>query len=139
MSILYTAVGTATGGRGGRARSSDGEVDLALVRPKELGGTGVGGTNPEQLFACGYAACFGSTLEAVARQRKIQLAGNEVTASIGLRKRDEGGFILTAHLDVWLEGIDPEIADELVQAAHEICPYSNSIRASVAVETSIRA
>lgn len=134
MSILYTAVAKATGGRSGRATTPDGALDLALVRPKELGGTGQGGTNPEQLFACGYAACFGATLDALARQRKLSLTRNDVAAHIGLAKREAGGFILTARLEVTLEGVDRDTAEELAATAHEVCPYSNSIKASVPVE-----
>lgn len=134
MSTLYMAHATAYNGREGRVATDDTAIDLMLVRPKEMGGPGVGGTNPEQLFACGYAACFGATLQAVARGRKLTLARNEVSAHIGLVKRSEGGFVLSAKLDVILSGISQADAESLVEAAHETCPYSNSIKATVPVE-----
>lgn len=138
MKTIYTATATATGGRGGSAKTDDGALEVDLVRPKELGGPGTGtGTNPEQLFACGYGACFASTLEAIAKKRKLTLTRNEVTAHIGLCARDEGGFVLSAKLDVLLGGVDRATADDLVTSAHTICPYSNAISATVPVAFSI--
>lgn len=134
MSTLYLAHATAYNGREGRVATDDGAVDLMLVRPKEMGGPGGAGTNPEQLFACGYAACFGATLQAIARARKLTLGRNEVSAHIGLVKRPEGGFVLSAKLDVTLSGISDVDGASLVDAAHNTCPYSNSIKATVQVE-----
>jgi len=134
MNVIYTAIGTAIGGRTGSASSSDGALAVKLVRPQELGGTGKGGTNPEQLFACGYAACFASTLDHLAGQKKLLLPNNEITAYIGLSRRAEGGFGLTAKLEINLGNLRKEDADALVAQAHTICPYSNSIAGNVAVE-----
>lgn len=134
MSTLYTTQATAFNGRDGRVTTEDGAVDLALVRPPELGGKGEAGTNPEQLFACGYAACFGATLQALSRPRKLSPSRNEVKAEIGLVKRTEGGFILSAKLQVLLAGISRNEAEELVEEAHRTCPYSNSIRQTIDVE-----
>lgn len=134
MKVIYTATATATGGRSGHARTDDGALDVMLVRPKEMGGPGKGGTNPEQLFACGYGACFASTIDFLARQQKLALSRNEVTARIGLAQRPQGGFGLTAVLEIHLEGVDAETATRLVAEAHTICPYSNSIAGNVDVE-----
>jgi osmotically inducible protein OsmC len=133
MSTLYTAHATASSGREGRAVTDDGALDVQLVRPREMGGPGVDGTNPEQLFAAGYAACFGATLQALSRPRKLTLTRNEVSAHIGLVKRAEGGFVLSAELDIVLSGLSPEEAANLVSEAHNVCPYSNSIKQTVGV------
>jgi Ohr subfamily peroxiredoxin len=133
MDAIYTAVATATGdGRNGHARSSDGIVDVDLAIPKEMGGTG-GATNPEQLFAAGYAACFHSALKLVAGQKKLQLSDSAVTAEVGIGSNDAGGFGLTVALEVELGGIDQAAADDLVEAAHQVCPYSNATRGNVPV------
>lgn len=134
MSTLYMAHATAYNGREGRVATNDGALDLNLVRPKEMGGPGGDGTNPEQLFACGYAACFGATLNVLARGRKLTLTRNEVTADIGLVKRPEGGFVLSAKLEIVLSGVSQEEAESLVADAHDTCPYSNSVKATVPVE-----
>jgi len=138
MTTLYKAHATAYNGREGRVTTDDAALDLMLVRPKEMGGAGGPGTNPEQLFAAGYSACFGATLQALARPRKLTLARNEVVAHIGLVRRDEGGFVLSADLEVTLAGISQEDAESLVQAAHETCPYSNSIKDTVEVGISLK-
>jgi Ohr subfamily peroxiredoxin len=133
MDAIYTAVATATGdGRNGHARSSDGIVDVDLAVPKEMGGTG-GATNPEQLFAAGYAACFHSALKLVAGQKKLKLSDSAVTAEVGIGSNDAGGFGLTVALEVELGGIDQAAADDLVEAAHQVCPYSNATRGNVPV------
>lgn len=137
MTTLYTAHATAYGGREGRVATDDGALDLVLTRPRQLGGAEGTGTNPEQLFACGYSACFGATLQALARARKIVLARNEVAAHIGLVRRAEGGFILSASLDVTLAGLAREDAEALVEAAHETCPYSNTIKTVIPVAISL--
>jgi len=133
MTTLYTAEATATGdGRNGRTRTDDGQLDLALAVPKQLGGAG-GATNPEQLFAAGYAACFHSALKTVARLGKIQLPETSVTAQVGLGKLEAGGYGLTVTLGVHLPGMEPQAAEELVAKAHQTCPYSNATRGNVDV------
>ena len=132
MADLYTAVATATGdGRNGHARSSDGLVDVDLAIPKEMGGAG-GATNPEQLFAAGYAACFLSALKNVAGGRKVRISDAAVTAEVVLAA-DGGAFGLKVALHVELGGLDQAAADALVEAAHQVCPYSNATRGNVPV------
>ena len=133
MPSVYTAVATATGdGRNGHTRSSDGLIDLELAVPKEMGGAG-GATNPEQLFAAGYAACFHSALKAVARQQKVTFTDSAVTAEVGIGPNDAGGFALEVTLGVELGGVDQATGEELVAAAHQVCPYSNATRGNVPV------
>jgi osmotically inducible protein OsmC len=129
----YTAIATATGdGRNGHARSSDGLIDLDLAIPKELGGAG-GATNPEQLFAAGYAACFLSALKLVAQQHKAPISDAAVTAEVGIGATGSGAFGLEVALHVELGGVDQVTADTLVEAAHQVCPYSNATRGNVPV------
>jgi lipoyl-dependent peroxiredoxin len=137
MKILYTAVATAKGGRNGHAETSDGTVKLELAVPKEMGGTGKKGTNPEQLFAIGYSACFGGSLDFVAKQKKKNLKDIEVTGHVSFGQRDEGGFGLAIQLDVHIPDVSREEAEALVAEAHKVCPYSNSIRGNVDVVTKI--
>lgn len=132
MEHLYTAVAKATGGRDGRVVSSDNRIDLKVAMPKELGGSGEG-TNPEQLFAAGYAACFDSALNMVARTQKIKLESTNVTAHITIGKVEEGGFGLSAELVVEVKGVDKEVAIELIQAAHGVCPYSRATKGNMNV------
>ena len=133
MPVVYTAVATATGeGRSGHTRSSDGLVDLDLAVPEEMGGPG-GGANPEQLFAAGYAACFHSALKAVARERKASFTDSAVTAEVGIGPNGAGGFGLEVTLHVELGGIEQAAAEQLVEAAHQVCPYSNATRGNVPV------
>ncbi|MCW2617020.1 MAG: peroxiredoxin, Ohr subfamily [Modestobacter sp.] len=133
MSSVYTAVATATGdGRNGHARSSDGVIDVDLAIPKEMGGTG-GATNPEQLFAAGYAACFLSALKLVARQQQAPIVDAGVTAEVGIGPNGEGGFGLEVALHVELGGVEQAVAERLVEAAHQVCPYSNATRGNVPV------
>jgi osmotically inducible protein OsmC len=133
MSSVYTAVATATGdGRNGHARSSDGVIDVDLAIPKEMGGTG-GATNPEQLFAAGYAACFLSALKLVARQQQAPIVDAGVTAEVGIGPNGEGGFGLEVTLHVELGGVEQAVAERLVEAAHQVCPYSNATRGNVPV------
>nr|WP_204261384.1 organic hydroperoxide resistance protein [Blastococcus saxobsidens] len=130
---VYTATATATGeGRDGHTRSSDGLIDLDLAVPREMGGTG-GATNPEQLFAAGYAACFHSALKMVARRQKVALSDSAVTADVGIGPNDAGGFGLEITLSVELGGIEQSAAEQLVEAAHQVCPYSNATRGNVPV------
>ena len=132
MSALYTAVATANG-RDGKAVSSDGQLDLTLAFPPALGGDGKG-TNPEQLFAAGYAACFASALGLVGRQAKVDTGDISVTAEVSLNK-DETSFALSVVLRVELpEVLDNETGRQLVEAAHQACPYSKATRGNVPVE-----
>ena len=130
---LYTAVATATSGREGRAKSDDGALDVALVPPKSLGGSGAAGTNPEQLFAAGYAACFGSAVSHVARAKKIQAGPVSITANVTLGAVGQG-FGLAVELVASIPELPREQAEALVQAAHQVCPYSNATRGNIAVD-----
>lgn len=134
VDVKYTTKATATGGRDGSARSEDGVLDVKLSTPKELGGAGGDGTNPEQLFAAGYSACFIGALKAVGAGMKIKVPADvTVTATVGIGPRSEGGFGITADLLVNLPGLDREEAQKLVDAAHQVCPYSNATRGNVNV------
>ncbi|MGW0821553.1 organic hydroperoxide resistance protein [Streptomyces sp. NPDC002845] len=133
MSALYTAVATATHGREGRAVTNDGKLDLELAIPVEMGGTGQG-TNPEQLFAAGYAACFASALGLVGRQAKVDVSEAAVTGEVGIAKQGEG-FGLSVVLRVELpDSVDEATGRKLVEAAHQVCPYSNATRGNIPVE-----
>ena len=138
INVLYRTNVIATGGRDGRARSEDGRVDVQLSTPKELGGTGGLGTNPEQLFAAGYSACFIGALKIAGQQLKTKVpADTSITATIGIGPRSEGGFGITADLLISLPGIGREDAQRLVDTAHQICPYSNATRNNVDVRLTI--
>ncbi|MHB9861328.1 organic hydroperoxide resistance protein [Streptomyces sp. YIM S03343] len=133
MDALYTAVATATHGRDGRAVSSDGRIDLALALPVEMGGNGQG-SNPEQLFAAGYAACFGSALGLVGRAAKVDVSDAAVTAEVGIGKQGEG-FGLKVTLRVELpDSVDEATGRKLVDQAHQVCPYSNATRGNIEVD-----
>ena len=132
MNVLYTAEATAWGGRDGRVLSSDKVLDLDLVMPKELGGAGGEKTNPEQLFAAGYAACFHSALKLVAAGDKVDASGSAVTARVSLGA-DDTGFGLQVELEAELPDLDQAVAEDLVRRAHEVCPYSNATRGNVEV------
>ena len=137
MNILYTAEATAWGGREGRAASSDGVVDMELAIPKELGGPGGARTNPEQLFATGYAACFHSALKLVAKGQGVDVEESAITARVGIGANDAGGFGLAVELEAELPGVDRDAAEALVAKAHEVCPYSNATRGNVEVTLSV--
>jgi osmotically inducible protein OsmC len=138
MQILYKAQATASGGRDGRATSSDEKLDVKLNTPKELGGAGGNGTNPEQLFAAGYSACFLSALKYVGGQAKVAIpADASVTAEIGIGPNGTGGFGLAATLRVALPGLEREAAQALVDKAHEVCPYSNATRGNIEVKIAL--
>lgn len=138
MKVLYTATVTSTGGRDGRATSDDGLLDVKLAPPKELGGAG-GATNPEQLFAAGYTACFIGAMKFVGGRDKIAVpAAVAVTANVGIGPREDGeGFGLTVTLNVSLPGLDAAAAQDLVDRAHKVCPYSHATRGNISVETVI--
>jgi Ohr subfamily peroxiredoxin len=137
MKALYTAHATATGaGRDGHVRSSDGFVDTDLAIPKEMGGKG-GQTNPEQLFAAGYSACFHSALQVVARRDRVDIGETTVAADVSIGAGEGGGFELAVKLHVSLPTVDDETARALVERAHEVCPYSNATRGNIPVELSV--
>lgn len=135
MDVLYTAEATAIGkGRNGEVHSSDGVLDEKLAVPKEMGGPGGSHTNPEQLFAAGYAACFHNALLRIARESEVDLGDNtSVRASVGIGKVEDK-FHLTVVLNAYLPGVEQGRADQLVAQAHQICPYSNATRGNIAVE-----
>jgi osmotically inducible protein OsmC len=139
-STLYSTKVTATGGRHGQIRSEDGLLDMKLALPRQLGGRG-DATNPEQLFAGGYAACFENALLRVSREAGLRFADEDVkvTAEVGLSRNESGGFVLSAALAVTVTGVDQKKAEELVESAHKICPYSNAIRGNVEVVTTVSA
>jgi Ohr subfamily peroxiredoxin len=134
VDVKYRAEATATGGRDGRAKTPDGSLDVKLTTPRELGGGGGAGNNPEQLFAAGYAACFIGAMKFVAGQEKLQVpADTSVTATVGIGPRSEGGFGLDVDLTVSLPGLERAKAERLVEKAHQVCPYSNATRGNVPV------
>ena len=135
MKILYSTSATATGGREGSAKSDDGKLSVNLASPKELGGAGGEGTNPEQMFAAGYAACFLSALKLVASQEKVDLPANpEVTAKVGIGPNEGGvGFSLEVDLSVNLGDLDKAKAESLLEKTHQVCPYSNATRNNIRV------
>lgn len=141
MTILYRTEATATGGRTGEATTSDGNLRIALSTPKELGGPGGDGNNPEQLFAAGYAACFLGAVKFVAAQRKVKVSEqSSVTAAVGIGPREDGqGFGLDVALTVALPGIDAVVAQELVDQAHNVCPYSHATRGGLDVRLALAA
>ena len=137
MKTLYTAEALATGeGRDGHGRTSDGTVDVALSIPKEMGGSGAG-TNPEQLFAVGYAACFHSALRLVARQQKADVSDSAVGARVTLGSAEDGAFGLAVELEITLPGVDHSTAQQLAEAAHQVCPYSNATRGNIEVTLTV--
>jgi Ohr subfamily peroxiredoxin len=135
--ILYTAEATATGGREGHAATSDGRVDVDLTVPKEMGGSDGPGTNPEQLFAVGYAACFQSALLRFANGRGLDLSGSRVTARVGIGLLKSGGIGLTVALDLDAPGLSREMAVDLMNRAHETCPYSRATRGNIPVTLTV--
>ena len=135
--VLYTARATAHGGRDGKVATNDGKLDVVVVPPAEMGGTG-NGTNPEQLFAAGYAACFHSALKVVARKTRQDVDGSTVTAEVGIGPINGGaGYGLEVVLEVSLPGLDRAVAEELVAKAHEVCPYSNATRGNIKVDLKV--
>lgn len=137
MNILYTAEALVTGeGRDSKGRSADGRLDLELAIPKEMGGSG-NGTNPEQLFAIGYAACFHSALRMVGRQEKADITDSSVGAKVSLESVGNGGFGLAVELEITLPNLDHDIALQLTQQAHQVCPYSNATRGNIDVRLTV--
>ncbi|HII3384707.1 TPA: organic hydroperoxide resistance protein [Enterobacter cloacae] len=139
MSALYSTRVTANGGRNGTVRSEDGLLDLQLSLPPALGGKG-GATNPEQLFAAGYAACFGNAVIHITRNQDAKIRDNDVdvVAQVGMEPNGSGGFALTVSLEVTLAGVDQAKAEAIVAEAHKVCPYSNATRGNIEVALSVR-
>ena len=138
VNVLYQTSARATGGRVGHAATLDGALDVNLTRPKELGGAGGNGVNPEQLFATGYAACFLSAMQFVATQGGPKVpADATVTSTVGIGPRSEGGFGLEIALAISLPGVDRAEAQALVAKAHQVCPYSNATRNNVDVKLNV--
>ncbi|WP_200942832.1 organic hydroperoxide resistance protein [Dyadobacter sp. Leaf189] len=135
---LYTAKATATGGRNGKVKSENGVLDIDVRVPKEMGGPSGEYLNPEMLFAGGYAACFDSALGVVMRQEKITGVTSTVTAEVSIGKIDNGGFGLAVILEVEIPGVEKEKAEELVEKAHQICPYSNATRGNIDVQLVVK-
>jgi len=130
---MYTTAATATGGRNGKVVSQDGILDLEVRIPKEMGGANNDYTNPEQLFAAGYAACFDSALNLVIQRSKIKTGTTSVTAQVGIGKNEADGFGLVVTLEAHIPGVEKSVADDLIAKAHEVCPYSNATRGNVEV------
>lgn len=129
MKTLYTAHATTIAGREGRSETDDKQLAVTLSRPD----SGKPGTNPEQLFAAGYSACFGSAVEAIAKKKEISVTKIKVQADVGLNQDDEGGYFINVTLNVTLAGVDSSVAKELVEAAHQVCPYSKATRGNIEV------
>ena len=135
--VLYTAHSTATGGRDGRAVSSDGVLNVQLTTPKELGGAGGVGTNPEQLFAAGYSACFIGAMKFVAGKQKVALpADTSITGNVGIGPIPTG-FALKVQLDIKVPGLPKDQVQKIVEAAHQVCPYSNATRGNIDVTLNV--
>ncbi|MEU6661155.1 organic hydroperoxide resistance protein [Streptomyces sp. NPDC046821] len=133
--VVYTAVATAENGRDGRVATDDGKLDVVVNPPKEQGGSG-NGTNPEQLFAAGYSACFQGALAVVARQENADISGSTVTAHVGIGKNDEG-FGLIVEISAKIPNVDEATAKSLVEKAHQVCPYSKATRGNITVTLSV--
>ena len=138
VDVKYKTTATATGGRDGKAATKDGSFSVNLSTPKELGGAGGPGNNPEQLFAAGYAACYLGAMKFVASQGGPKVpADTGVTSTVGIGPRSEGGFGIDVQLDVSLPGMPRDEAEKLVEKAHQVCPYSNAIRNNARVQTTV--
>lgn len=138
VDVKYRTTATATGGRDGHAATKDGALDVKLSTPKELGGGGGPGNNPEQLFAAGYSACFLGAMKFVSSQGGPKVpADTSVTSTVGIGPRSEGGFGIDVEMEVSLPGLDKTEAEALVEKAHQVCPYSNAIRGNVNVRTQV--
>lgn len=137
MQPIYTTEALATGGgRDGHVSVSESPLEFDMAIPQAMGGSG-NGANPEQLFAAGYAACFNSALQAVARMQKIAITGSSVGARVSIGDNGEGGFQLAVHLEVVLPELDHDVAQGLAEAAHQVCPYSNATRGNIEVTVSV--
>lgn len=138
VEVLYETKARATGGRDGAAETLSGSFRVNLSTPKELGGAGGEGNNPEELFAAGYAACFIGALKFVGGQEKIAVpADTSITSTVGIGPRSEGGFGLEVALEISLPGLDRSVAEGLVEKAHQVCPYSNATRNNIDVKLTL--
>jgi osmotically inducible protein OsmC len=138
MQVIYTASATSTGdGRTGHVRSVDGVIDTDLAVPKEMGGAGGALPNPEEFFAAGYAACFHSALRGIARRDKIDLTDTAITVDVGIGPNGAGGFGLTVAIEAEIPSVDHATAEKLIEAAHQVCPYSNATRGNVDVKLTV--
>jgi lipoyl-dependent peroxiredoxin len=135
--VLYTAAAVVEGGREGHGRSLDGRLDVDLSVPESMGGSGGPGTNPEELFAVGYAACFQSALLSVATGRRLDASGSQLTSRVGIGPTGHGGFGLTVALDLHAPHLTAEQAADVMARAHQRCPYSNATRGNIDVELSV--
>lgn len=138
IDVRYTAVATAEGGRDGKVATDDNKLSVVVDPPKEMGGSGAG-TNPEQLFAAGYSACFQGALGVVARQAGVDVSGSTVTAEVGIGKTPAGGFGLKVALTAAIPHVDEATAKDLVDKAHQVCPYSAATRGNIDVAVSVAA
>ncbi|WP_030777969.1 organic hydroperoxide resistance protein [Streptomyces sp. NRRL S-920] len=136
IDVKYTATATAENGRDGRVASDDGKLDVVVNPPREMGGSGAG-TNPEQLFAAGYSACFQGALGVVARKENADISGSTVTAQVGIGQNESGGFGLEVAITASIPNVDAATAQSLVEKAHQVCPYSNATRGNIKVELAV--
>ncbi|MDJ1479062.1 organic hydroperoxide resistance protein [Cytophagaceae bacterium YF14B1] len=137
MKTIYETKATATGGRNGKVSTEDGILNLEVRMPNSMGGNGGNYTNPEQLFAAGYAACFDSALQFVARSQKLRIE-SQVTATVGLQSSETEGITLVAALEADIQGVDREVAQQLLEKAHATCPYSRAIHSNVNVSVTLK-
>ena len=135
MNLLYTTTAVSTGGRSGKVAVNGSSLEFDMSPPAEMGGTKQG-VNPEQLFAAGYAACFGSALQHVVRVRKLHIPAPDVRLTVGISKDEAGGYFLNAEIVGILKGVDQNLADELVKEAHTVCPYSKATMGNIKVTLS---
>ena len=138
MEKLYTAKATTTGGRNGQVKSENGVLDIEVRTPKAMGGASDAFLNPEMLFAGGYSACFGSALDGVIRKEKLTTGTTSVTAEVSIGKLDENKYGLAVILTVEIPGVEKEVARDLAQKAHQVCPYSNAVRGNVEVQLLVK-
>lgn len=137
MKTLYNIGATAKGGRNGQVKSENGVLDLAVRMPRGLGGANDDYANPEMLFAAGYAACFDSALNLVIRSEKVKTGETSVTAHVSIGQQENGGFGLAAELHANIPGVSVEVAQELIEKAHQVCPYSNATRGNIEVKLTV--
>lgn len=137
MDILYVAKVSVEGGRNGHVKSDDGVIDMDVRMPKGLGGDGGNYTNPEQLFAAAYSACYDGALNLVARMDRIKHEGTKVTANVAIGREADGGLGLSVVLDIEVKGVDKSVAEELAQKAHQVCPYSKATRNNIDVKLNV--
>ncbi|NMM50125.1 organic hydroperoxide resistance protein [Marinigracilibium pacificum] len=136
MKTLYESTASATGGRNGQVKSEDGVIDLEVRLPQSVGGEKGDFTNPEQLFACGYASCFDSALNIVASMQKLKI-DSKTNVSVALNKTENHTYAISAKINVKIDGVDKDVAQKLLESAHEICPFSNATRGNINVELSL--